>query len=107
MARPKFSVDKNLNKIFDEAEEHFKSRGITRQQIKDIYFNYFRYVARAIASRELPYIVLPKFGKLIPLTSKINYYIGYFRKKGDQEVADKYAESKKRLEQEKQKRRRK
>lgn len=107
MPRPKFEIDKTLNKIFNEAEDHFKSKGVTRQQIKDIYFTYFRYIAKAIASRKLPYIVLPKFGKLIPVSSKIDHYIGYFTRKGDPDTVKEYEESKRRLKEEKQKRKRK
>lgn len=107
MARPKFDIDKVLNKIFDEAEEHFKSKGVDRQQIKEIYFTYFRYVSRAVADRKLPYIILPKFGKLIPAITKIDYYINYFKKKGDLEIVEEYKESKQRLQEEKQKRKRK
>ena len=83
-----FKIDKFLNKVFDEAEEYFKGR-TTREQIKEVYYFYWKYIIEDVRSFSFPYIKIPKFGMLIPSIKKVTKLRDKFEK-SDIKDADEY-----------------
>lgn len=66
-----FPIDKVMNQILNDAEDKFKDRGITREQIKEAFYFYFRISGDLMKSFDFPTIVFPKWGKFRPIVSRV------------------------------------
>lgn len=101
-----FPIDKTLSKIFDEAEEEFKNIGITRDQIKEAFYYYWYNAKELMKSYLFPTIIFPKWGRLIPKVTKIEYLSKRLEKEGKKDDSETVSGSLNRLKNEKQKRKR-
>lgn len=70
----RFPIDKVMNRILNRAEEHFKDKGVSREQIKEAFYYYFRIAADAMKSFDFPSIVFPKWGTFSASVRKLKYY---------------------------------
>ncbi len=102
--RKRYQVDKTLAKIFDEAEEKFKDRGITRNQIKEIFYLLWANAKSFMAGLEFPTIIFPNWGRFSPKPIKIT---GWYKAEEDEEVKAKLGKVLERLSLEKLNRKRK
>lgn len=101
-----FPIDKTLSKIFDEAEEEFEDLGITRDQIKEAFYQYWYNARQIMRSYMFPTIVFPKWGRFIPKVTKIKALQKSLQNKDKVEDAKIVDEAITRLTNEKQKRKR-
>lgn len=62
----KFPIDKTMFKILNEAEEEFKDRGVSREQIKEAFLLYWYHTREIFKTNKFPTITLPKFGRFTP-----------------------------------------
>lgn len=58
--------DKTMNKIFTEAEEKFREKGVSREQIKESFYLYWVIISSFMKDIRFPRIHIPKFGYLDP-----------------------------------------
>lgn len=68
-------IDKTMFKILNEAEERFD---VSREQIKESFYLYWKIVSYFMKDTRFPRIHIPKFGYLVPrvtfLTKKLTSY---------------------------------
>ncbi len=62
----KFPIDKTMFKILNEAEEEFKDRGISREQIKEAFLLHWFHTKEVLKTNKFPTITFPKFGRFKP-----------------------------------------
>ena len=107
MNKKVFPIDKTLNKIFNEALEKFEDRGVSRDQIKDAFYIYFKNAGNAMKSFSFPTIIFPKFGRLIGKSKAIENYSKKFLKEGDENSSSQLINAADRISAERKKRKRK
>lgn len=59
-------LDKTMNKIITEAEDKFRDRSVSREQIREIFYLYWIIITSFIKDIRFPRIHIPKFGYLDP-----------------------------------------
>jgi len=101
----RFPIDKTINKIFNETEDHFKDKGVTRDQIKDVFYLLFRNSKEVMKSIDFPEVILPKFGRFRPKIGAVKKLKRKF--KDEDTVYRKLWKTVLRIKSEKQKRKRK
>jgi hypothetical protein len=72
-------LDKTMNKILNEAEEHFRDKGVTREQIKEVFNLYWVIIASFMRDIRFPRIHIPKFGYFIPKVTFIKEKLWSFK----------------------------
>lgn len=82
-----------MNKILTEAEDKFRDRGITREQIKEVFYLFWVIVSSFMKDVRYPRIHLPKFGYLEPKVTIIKQKLSSFRNNPKwEEMGEFYAE---------------
>ena len=97
-------ADKTLKEVFDEAEEHFKEREITRDQITESFSLFWKNFKLFLKSNKFPTVLVPKWGRFVP---RINKLYGWFHSVEDEDTKEELIKIINRLKREKQKRKRK
>lgn len=62
--RVDYKIDKTLNRIFDEVYQEFKDQGVTRAQVSDIFYMYFRLSTDVLRSYDFPSVKIPLLGRI-------------------------------------------
>ena len=83
-----FPIDRTLMKIFDEAEEEFKDKGISRDQIKEAFYLFWYNAKQIIHAGFFPSINFPKWGRFIPKITALKTWM----------ISEKNEENKQKLE---------
>lgn len=72
-------LDKTMNKILTEAEEKFQDRGVSREQVKEVFNLYWAVVASFMRDVRYPRVHIPKFGYLLPKVTFIKEKLNSFK----------------------------
>lgn len=59
-----FKADKTLNRILQEVYEEFKDQGVSREQVSDVFYMYFKIVREVMKSWDFPTIKIPYLGHI-------------------------------------------
>ena len=98
-----------MGKILQETYEEFSDELEDSSQVRELFVSYFRYVKEVIRSMHFPYIVIPKFGTLIPIVRNVENLKDRYKTKDEEyfkETTPKITEALERLKEEKKRRKR-